>query len=341
MAKLGIVLLILEILGWTVVAILALVLILLFMVLFIPVRWSVSGDYNESGRALANVSWLGAAVRGFASFETGSGLTYSLKIFRHYLLRHDGNPGTSSGPGEYRDVNEEYKDKNLSDQDFEEHYTAEQCDVKPDSETVTQHHSDISEPEEAVKDTDHSESSTGSESRSNEESDAEEDSGRSGSSGVLDRITGIMQRIAKFFVSIKNRIAGLIRKIKKLDKKRKRIAYFLTHETTEYAVKRLKQIILKFLGHLVPRKVQGSLTFGFEDPSITGKVLGLLCTRYPDWAGKLSMEPVFDHRTLKGNIDISGNIRLIYAAIAALQILCDKRIRVTFGRAKRILSGGH
>ena len=81
------------------------------------------------------------------------------------------------------------------------------------------------------------------------------------------------------------------------------------------------------LHHLRFRKFEGRLKFGFDDPAMMGRILGVLSLFYPLYGESFTLTPVFDHTVFEGEIALKGHVRLIHILIAAIQLLMNKKIR--------------
>lgn len=82
--------------------------------------------------------------------------------------------------------------------------------------------------------------------------------------------------------------------------------------------------------HIRPRKLKAELTFGFSDPSVTGKVLGgiswlFFLYQYEEFILVPDFET--DETYIRGTFQISGHIRIIHLLIFALGILKEKEFR--------------
>ena len=81
------------------------------------------------------------------------------------------------------------------------------------------------------------------------------------------------------------------------------------------------------LHHLRFRKFEGRLKFGFDDPAMMGRILGVLSLFYPLYGESFTLTPVFDHTVFEGEIALKGHVRLIHILIAAIQLMINKKIR--------------
>ena len=81
------------------------------------------------------------------------------------------------------------------------------------------------------------------------------------------------------------------------------------------------------LHHLRFRRFEGRLTFGFGDPAMMGRILGVLSLFYTLYGESFTITPVFDHTVFEGEIALKGHVRLIHILIAAIQLMMNKKIR--------------
>ena len=119
---------------------------------------------------------------------------------------------------------------------------------------------------------------------------------------------------------IKNRILSLIDMFKKIR------AYTKAYEE-------VKPRIFKLIRHILPRKLEGWIRYGFDDPSMTGKTLAMICMFYPVIPEKMSIRPVFDQAVLEGEMTIKGRFFLFYLAWHGLKIYFNKQVKIAMGRA--------
>ena len=97
------------------------------------------------------------------------------------------------------------------------------------------------------------------------------------------------------------------------------------------AVFMLSKDQIRFLWrHLHPRKIQGKLRYGFEDPSITGMVTGGLYLILPMSFYEVELLPEFEPEKpliLEGKLLIKGHVRLCHLAKTAWILFRNKDLR--------------
>ena len=116
-------------------------------------------------------------------------------------------------------------------------------------------------------------------------------------------------------------------KIGALKEKKEQVQDFLEDPENRKAFSLIKRQLYKLFRHILPRRFQARLRFGFDDPAVTGQVLGIICMFYALYGNNLSLEPDFNEKVLEGECWIKGRIRA-GAMIAILgRLFFQKRIR--------------
>lgn len=105
---------------------------------------------------------------------------------------------------------------------------------------------------------------------------------------------------------------------------------FFALETTKAAFRFLLGKGKGLLHHILPRKIRGKLIFGFEDPALTGQVLGVAAIFYSFYQDKFLLTPVFDRQILEGEITLSGRIYGVYLLWTAWQIYKNQDVRKVY-----------
>lgn len=85
--------------------------------------------------------------------------------------------------------------------------------------------------------------------------------------------------------------------------------------------------LLKLFKSIAPRKVKGRLRIGMEDPATTGKILGYYGMLYPLIGDHIDVVPDFDQTVLEGNILIKGKITLFKAIKTGIIVYFNKDLR--------------
>lgn len=102
---------------------------------------------------------------------------------------------------------------------------------------------------------------------------------------------------------------------------------FLLSEMFRQSVKAVSLELWKLIKAIGPKKLQGEITFGFEDPSNTGQALALMGFLYPVLPKKLKVTPVFEQSVLLADVRFSGRIYGITLVGALWRLYRNRNIR--------------
>ena len=83
----------------------------------------------------------------------------------------------------------------------------------------------------------------------------------------------------------------------------------------------------KLVRYVLPKKVQGRIHFGFDDPYDTGQVLTVVSPFYGLYARTLTLEPDFTGTALDGELHFKGRIALWYPLWTAARLFISKDFR--------------
>lgn len=116
-------------------------------------------------------------------------------------------------------------------------------------------------------------------------------------------------------------------KLKAVQSKKDAFLEFINREENRRMFRLIKRQVIRFLKHILPRKLQGKVRFGFDDPYTTGQALAYISPFYGVYARKLQMIPVFEEKALEGNVRLSGRIRIGTVLAIGIRVLFDKNFR--------------
>lgn len=287
----------LKIIGILLLALPGFLILAVGIVLVVPLRYrgeaSASGSV-ESIRIYAKFSWLLHLVSGFLLYEDGNA-TWQVRVL--WRKRNSDKP-----------VREKQKAEETTE-------VEKSVEVK-ESEKVekTEEAEDRVEAEEATK--------------TEKTKEAEEITGKKESETTGESAERTKKQ--KFSEKIKYTIQNICDKIRLCKEKKEDLQDFLTDEIHLSSWKRLKQEMVRLLKFLRPQKLIGNLHFGFEDPSVTGKVLAVLGALYPFYGEHICINPDFENEIFEGDVLVKGSIRGVYALIIAWNLFFDKNIRTTY-----------
>lgn len=120
------------------------------------------------------------------------------------------------------------------------------------------------------------------------------------------------------------KICDKIKKVKKLLKSEQ------MKRTEAWVWKEIKALIF----HIRPKKLQGNLRFGMEDPCLTGEILAVAGVFYPLYGEYFTIEPFFEKQILEGEVSFRGRIYGIYFALLAWRIFQNRDLRFIIKKFK-------
>ena len=287
------------------------------MVLFVPVRYQVSGSIGEKTTARIAVTWLLHAVSWRAAYEE-EGFSSQLRIFgitRKGKKPDDGEPGED----DREDDIEEPKERSAAE------------DTLTDGEQKT-----AGTPADGEKET------AGISVDGEQKTDGALAGGQQKTAGILDdgpAVLGkqrgglfrrIWERIRAFFAGLVRKLRQFRAGIKEALKKIKDVRTFLTDERHREALPLIITELKYLLTHFKFRRIRTDLTFSMGDPALTGQVLGGLCVLPFLYRYQVQVYPNFEAENtyVTGTFDIKGRARGLHIAVSAVRLLGKKEFRI-------------
>lgn len=105
-------------------------------------------------------------------------------------------------------------------------------------------------------------------------------------------------------------------------------------ESTLAALHFLTEKGRKLIRHVLPRKIRGSITFGCEDPALTGQILGAVAIAYPLYGKGVAVYPRFEEKILEGQLQMKGRIVVACLLWQAWKIYRNPDVRKTLEKIR-------
>lgn len=318
---------ILKALGILILVLLLLVLLIVCTVLFLPFCYRAQVLKEEEGfacvKASGRVSWLFGAVALTASYEEQKPEAQillfgaSLETWKRRLKKI--RRGEASVPR---------TEENETENALEAEKTAEQKapDQKEKQQKVT---AQKEQPEQEQE----------------QEPDAPKKS-------ILERFFGRIEYLPEKLLNLASRLLQtafrllelpfrLLEKLeqkiqagRRLKRKWESVKKFFRSKMFREALLHAKKEVLYFLKKAAPKKVTGTVRFGFNDPALTGETLGILGMIYGKLPKDLSIQPDFEQEILQGDVRMKGSFQAVTAAGIALRLFRDQNLRKTIRHFK-------
>lgn len=298
-----ILLLILKIIGIVLLAALAIIL----LILFFPVTYSLNARFEKNrvdGRLTAG--WLFHIVHFGLKFK-GDSVIYKLRVF--------GIPIYSLDQKEKHDSEKKTDDrkKDVSDKSTKE------SETKVDNENSERKHNTIEEKDH--RENYHYEAGG--------DEHVENDDGRGNTEKKNGKIWSFVEKIKNGSKIISYNVKKLFRNTKEVHTKIDEIKKFIRANSTKEAFNYGKALLIKLLKHIFPRKIRANIQIGFDEPHITGQMLGYIAMAYGTFGinpEHIVIDPYFDKKILQGHIRIRGRFVIGIVIYYALRFYFKKEI---------------
>lgn len=294
--------------------------VLLLILLIFPICYQIEGDFDgKSPKAQIKVSWAVIFLRAKAFYEEE--LNFGIRIFG--IPIYDSRKEHWSVFGEHKEKDKKkHKKKHKKRPDSKK----KQNNKKNNKKRVEKKKSTY--PSEDVFDLTWDEKSEDKISESKIEKTTDKEKEFFG------------KRIVNFLKKCYNRCKNFITKISKITNKMEMIGDLFEDEDIIDAVKRIKRYGVNGVKLLLPQKLNAKITFGFEDPYYTGKVLGWTAALIPIYGDHIDITPDFEKRILKGELKIKGRIRRYKILYLLWKVYKDKdELIKQKDRALRMIGG--
>lgn len=291
---------ILKIIGMILLGIIGLILALILIVLLVPVRYRAEASWHGELKARASVSWL-------------------LHILSCRII-YDGEPDIVMRVFGFR------VGRKGSDQDKpkaapkpETPAPEKPAPEKPSGGTYAAPEGDLTRQEKKQL-----EKELWQELREEAKEEQEDWSEKPPSRFTLwhQKIKACWKRLKRTFS-----FQGICDKLEEIKQKKDRIRDFVTDEDNKKTFRLLWRQGRALLRHVLPRKLAGTVKFGFDDPYTTGQVLMYASPFCGLYEKHLKLIPVFEEPILDGEVRLRGRIRAGTALAIGIRLFMDKNFR--------------
>ena len=341
---------ILKVLGILILVLLVLVLLIVCTVLFLPFYYRAQVLKEEEGfacvKASGRVSWLFGAVALTASYEEQNPEAQillfgaSLETWKRRLkkIRRGEASVSRTEENETESAPEAKKEQTSAEQPAEQKTdTVKKQMLQRDAEK-TQKAPDQTEKQQKV-------TAQKEQPEQEQEPDAPKKS-------ILERFFGRIEYLPEKLLNLVSRLLQtafrllelpfrLLEKLeqkiqagRRLKRKWESVKKFFRSKMFREALLHAKKEVLYFLKKAAPKKVTGTVRFGFDDPALTGETLGILGMIYGKLPKDLSIQPDFEQEILRGDVRMKGSFQAVTAAGIALRLFRDQNLRKTIRHFK-------
>ncbi len=296
---------ILKIAGILLGSILGIFLLATLLILFVPIRYQVNGSYQEKINVKAKISWLLSIVK--VSIQYGEkGISFKIALFGISLGKKKEQKRILVREKENSEIEKVQETKEIK----ENKGIQETKEIKEKKEI--QETKEIKEKKEIQEAKEIEEKK---EIREEKEESKEKFS--------------FTKKIREIQEKIKYTICTICDKIKTARKKVEDIKDFLQDEKNKEAFRLIKGQLLLLWKHTKPRKYSVTCHFGFEDPAITGQLLGAASMFMPLYKNKVQLYPDFNQKVFLAEGFLKGRVRIFPLFLIILRLWRNKQVRST------------
>ena len=325
-----VILTILKILGIILLVLLGLLLVIVFSVLFVPVRYRLEGEKSSPGWSEANgkvkVSWLLHLIHLRIQYQEKE------LDWEYYLF---GVPLKKAGAA-VREWKKKRRKKKVQGQK-ERRKKAVQQKNEPEKRTAAKKKGQQKSTEKQTKP--EKSKTAAPEAKKTEIKTAERK--QQGKEKVSDKLSRFWNKCKKIVGSIlefpgklKKKLTNIRLTFRGFCDKIKQWRTLWNEESTQAALHFLTEKGRKLIRHVLPRKIRGSITFGCEDPALTGQILGAVAIAYPLYGKGVAVYPRFEEKILEGQLQMKGRIVAACLLWQAWKIYRNPDVRKTLKKIR-------
>lgn len=322
---LHILLLILKWIGIVLAVFLLLVLLLINLGLFVPVRYRADASCQndiETLEAEFELSWMWKLFFLTACWKKGKA-DMKIRIGWKYLFSEE-----KEGKSEEKiEVPEEKEENDLQKEKEEQKFLKEQKESLPPEKT-NRSLPENNVQEQAEKRECHQEKTeSGIDKEEEEQESFTADRRKAGGRKKKPLWDRMKEKISEWIESCKSFWRKILAMRRNFRGKKEQIESFLTDASHRRAFCSLKREVRRFLGHVSPKDVKIVGKIGLEDPYMTGQALAVLGMLFPFLGENTVIVPDFENKVLEGSVHIEGKIHNFRMLAILWRLIKDRDVR--------------
>ena len=322
---LHILLLILKWIGIVLAVFLLLVLLLINLGLFVPVRYRADASCQndiETLEAEFELSWMWKLFFLTACWKKGKA-DMKIRIGWKYLFSEE-----KEGKSEEKiEVPEEKEENDLQKEKEEQKFLKEQKESLPPEKT-NRSLPENNVQEQAEKRECHQEKTESGIDKEEEEKESfTADRRKAGGRKKKPLWDRMKEKISEWIESCKSFWRKILAMRRNFRGKKEQIESFLTDASHRRAFCSLKREVRRFLGHVSPKDVKIVGKIGLEDPYMTGQALAVLGMLFPFLGENTVIVPDFENKVLEGSVHIGGKIHNFRMLAILWRLIKDRDVR--------------
>lgn len=312
-------LLILKIIGILLLSILGLLVLTIGILLFVPIRYKVAGEYREKGILKCQVHWLLRIIHCGVHIDTKASpvFGYGVRIFGFTMM------GTDKKPKKQKQKKKKSKRQSVKN---EKAKLVEKTELIEKTESFEKMES-FEKTEPVIH------------QKSQEDEQVIE---KKKNISFIEKLKKIWKKLINWLKSIAVKIKNIKYTIEKMCDKivkwRETYEYYLDlldREETKAAIKLCKKQLCYMGKKLKPQKFLCNIHFGLDDPSITGQILAIYGMLYPVIGNNVLVQADFESVFVEGDIYIKGKIKIYTLVKVAIIVYFNKNVKALLKLLRR------
>lgn len=328
-----IILFLLKIIGIILASLLAIFLLLIGLILFVPVRYRAKGERGEKLFFYFIGSWLCHILHVSVRYD-GENPIIKLRIAGISIFDN------TREKKEKRKRTNKSKEEELEENTVETEELVHSLEITPQNEE-TVHTFEIKQKDDTISEMNLEEKEEASHQIEmiEEELNGNENSEEKGFFGkITNKVKQILLFIKKTYFRTLELISNIQETIKKIIdicklilKKISTVKVFISQAENKEGFTAVFGAGIEILKKIGPAKIKGKLYFGTGDPCSTGQILAALGALYGmnifNIGDSIIIEPDFEKAVLEGELFIKGRFRLVSLLIIGIKMLRDKKFK--------------
>lgn len=169
--------------------------------------------------------------------------------------------------------------------------------------------------------------------------DMEEEETETPLKDTVEEKQSFFKRIVDFLKRCYNKCKCVAEKFRDFFEKAEDLKDLLEDEEICAAMSRIKGYGFQGVRYVLPQKIKGQITFGFEDPAVTGRLLGYLGMVYSIYGNHFQITPDFTGSIFHGYVFVFGRIRRYRIIRLLWKVYRDKELMKQKDRVLEIIGG--
>lgn len=313
---LHILLLILKIIGIVLAVLIGLIVLLLAIVLFVPIRYTASGQYYEKPKLKAQIHWLFHLLRVSVTYDDELNIRAKALLFTIYSSDEPQDNHKQEKTNKQKDKKNTGKPKEDKKENtvFYELQQREQVPAVSESNQseLPNETADI----RICKD----------EEKHIEKEDREKDT-----ASPKSRFEAVKEGFTNFVHKIMETVRGILNKSisakEAVQEKIQKFSDIVNDEENKELVRFLWEKIKKLFKIIKPKKYRIKIRYGFEEPETTGWLAVRLAVIYGLLGMDIELIPDFEQQILEGEVYLKGRMRLFGILLLAGQVYFNRLVK--------------